>query len=277
MHVALFERTVDTDTLLGEVQTFQRIWMETGGEAMRRPWGRIVRNLRYPRIHMANAGWIDRVPEGGIEAVLRDLDEAFDGTAVRHRYVLFRDPQEAFEQQESFANEGFQPFADLAMARLGLPVCISNPDLEMKETGSGPPPEEYEAVRRALNVSSGYDPEESEQLLALDRERAAALGAHRFLAYLHGRPAGTILLWTRGPFAFLEDVFTLPAFRMQGVARTMLFQASRMASRAGCEWTLLLTNLLDTPRVMYQTLGFVPIGEIRGFLRVRSPEGPKLM
>lgn len=277
MRDSLFVPIVDTDTLLREVLAFQRTWVETGGETVPQPWGRIVRNLRYPRIYMANAACVDRVPAEGAEVVLRDLHEAFDGTAVRHQYLLFQDAQEGFEAQEYLADAGFQPLGDLAMARLGLPACIVNPVVELKETGEGTVEEDSEALHRAFHAASAYDREESEQLLALERERAATLGMRSFVAYLRGQPAGTIALWPRSPFALLEDVFTLPAFRMQGVARTMIFQASKLASRSGCDWTLLVTNLLDTPRVMYQTLGFVPIGEIRSFLRVRIPEGPKLM
>jgi hypothetical protein len=34
-----------------------------------------------------------------------------------------------------------------------------------------------------------------------------------------------------------------------------------------CEWVLLISDLFDTPQAMYKTLGFLPIGEVRGFLR----------
>jgi len=34
-----------------------------------------------------------------------------------------------------------------------------------------------------------------------------------------------------------------------------------------CEYILLFANLFETPQVMYKTLGFEPIGEMRGFFR----------
>ena len=259
---------MDTETLVAEALAFRKAWVEVGGHAESRPWGRIVRNLRYPRIFSANLAWVDRLPPEGPAPVLEDLEAAFEGTPVRHRQVLFRDPQEAFAHQEDLASRGFQPLSELVMARLGLPVCISNPDVALKGVGPDVPAARYAEIRRTIHAAFGYDPEESEQLLALERERAEALGWQCYVAYLKDEPAGTIAVWPRGPFALLDDVATLPRFRMQGVGRTMIFEAGKVAIRDLCEWTLLTTSLMDTPRVMYRTLGYTPVGEIRSFLKV---------
>lgn len=258
---------MDTRELFQATLDFEKAWVATGGEAVAKPWGRIVRNLRYPRIYLANLAWVDRLPDAGPAAVLEDLDAAFAGTSVRHRHVVFSDAQEAFQHQAFFAERGLQPLGELVLAKLGLPVCITNPDLELRVVGEKASEEDYGLVRRSIFASLGYDAEESAQLLAIGQEWAKALGWTRFVAYLKGERAGTIALWPRGPHALLEDVATLPEHRMRGVARTMMFEASKRALRAGCEWVLLTASLLDTPRIMYQTLGFQPVGEIRDFLR----------
>jgi len=54
---------------------------------------------------------------------------------------------------------------------------------------------------------------------------------------------------------------------MRGVGRTMLFEACKRAIEARCEWVVLISDLFDTPKEMYKTLGFEAIGEVRGFLR----------
>ena len=59
----------------------------------------------------------------------------------------------------------------------------------------------------------------------------------------------------------------MPEFRNRGVARTLLFDVSKEAINAGAEYSLLFTDLLDSPQVIYQTLGFQPVGEMRSFLR----------
>jgi hypothetical protein len=47
----------------------------------------------------------------------------------------------------------------------------------------------------------------------------------------------------------------------------MVFEACRRAASARCEWVLLTADLFDTPKEMYKTLGFAPIGEVRAFVR----------
>src|SRR5437660_798319 len=86
-------------------------------------------------------------------------------------------------------------------------------------------------------------------------------------ANLDGTAAGTVSVWPRGIFAWIDNVATHPDFRMRGVGRTMLFEACKRAIEARCEWTLLISDLFDTPKEMYKTLGFEAIGEVRGFLR----------
>ena len=264
---------VDTSDLLRVGLDFERTWVVTGAEATRPSYGAIVRTPRYPLIHLANLAWVERLPSGGVEEILADLDAAFDGTEVRHRNVVFEDAQEAFGQQEALAARGFQPLADLAMAQLGLPACIANPDLGLREVGAGAPEDDYRRLRLRLFEGVGYGTEEARQLYAIARERGAALGQRDFVGYHQGAPAGTISLWTRRGFGFINDVVTMPEFRNRGVARTMLFLATKRALAAQCQYTLLFTDLFDSPQAMYRTLGYFPIGEIRTFLKAEPPAG----
>jgi len=244
-----------------------RTWIETGGEVERTPYGSIVRDTRHPLVHEANLAWIDRAPEGGVPRVLGDMDRTFAPTAVRHRNVLFADPQMAYEHQDAFVERGFQPVAELEMARLGLPSCVVNPDLEVREVGVDTPESHHDLVQTALHAEAGYTPEESRQLLEVEAGRRRAVGDRAFVGYLRGEPAGAYSMWPRGRHAIIGSVGTLPAFRMRGVGRTMIFDACQRSLGARCEYALLTTTLSDTPQAMYKTLGFEPIGELRGFLR----------
>ena len=258
---------MDLPGLLRTTLAFERTWVEAGCSVQRRPYGALLRNDRYPLVFMANMAWVERVPAGGIEEVLADLDRAFSGSAVRHRYLVFDDARAAFEQQEALARLGFQPEAVTAMARLGIPACIPNPDLELRRVGEGAAESEHRDVWFPIREEMGWTPEEALQVYALDRERAEAVGRMSYVAYLEGKPAGIIALWVRSGSALIEDVATLPRFRNKGVGRTMIFEACKLAVNEGSEWTLLLTPLLGSPKVMYETLGFQPVGEIRSFLR----------
>ncbi|MEK6988360.1 MAG: GNAT family N-acetyltransferase [Candidatus Thermoplasmatota archaeon] len=265
---------MELSDLLHAALAFEHTWTETGCKVERRPYGALLRNDRYPLVLMANMAWVERVPEDGIEEVLADLDRVFAGTAVRHRYLVFDAAQAAFGEQEALARFGFLPDAVVAMARLGIPACITNPDLEVREVGTGAPETDFRKVWLATREEMGWTPDEARQVYELDRERAAAVGQKAFVSYLGGEPAGTFALWARGTSALVEDVAALPRFRMKGVGRTMIFDACKRAVNLGCEWTLLMTPLVGSPQIMYKTLGFQPVGEIRSFLKVETPGGP---
>ncbi len=265
---------VDTAELLRAALAFQRTWVESGAEVTRTAYGMVVRDLRYPLIHMANLAWVERVPPGGVDEVLADLDRTFEGTPVRHRNVIFEDAQRAFELQEAFADRGFQPLADLVLARVGLPACIANPDLVVRPVGEGGSAEDYSRMRLRLFQGIGYPLEECRQLNAFERDRGRALGLEEHVGYYRGEPAGTIALSVRGRFGLIEDVATMPEFRNRGVARTMIFEVSKLALSKGCEHTLLFTDRFDSPQAMYQTLGYFPVGEVRSFLKSEGAPGP---
>ncbi len=259
---------MDLPGLLRTALAFERTWAETGCAAERRPYGALLRNDRFPLVFMANMAWIERLPEDGIEEVLTDLDRAFAGSAVRHRYLVFDDARVAFEEQEALARSGFQPEAVVAMARLGIPACLPTPEIEVRKVGEDVSPPDFERIWLAIREEMGWTPDEARQVYALDLERSEALGRTSYVVQLDGEPAGIFALWVRSGSALIEDVATLPRFRMRGVGRTAIFEACKMAVNAGCEWTLLMTPLLGSPKIMYQTLGFQAVGEIRSFLKV---------
>src|SRR3990170_3502910 len=237
-----------------------RGWTRIGGEREAVAWGEVLRNERYPLVHMANLAWADATPPGGPREILGALERAYLGTDVRHRHVLFADAMRAYEAQDAFGSLGFQPTAELALAKVGLPVCIANPDVDVREVGDGADEAEFRTVTLAVHTDLGYTPEESMQVYELDRVRAEAIGERRYLAFLRGEPAGTFTLWPRGRFALIGNVGTVPRHRMRGVARTMIFQACSRAVDLHFEYVLLTAALLGTPRVMYETLGFRPVG-----------------
>ncbi len=265
---------MDTSELVRAAVAFERTWVETGSEITRTPWGAILRDDRFPLIHMANLAWVERLPRDAIEPVLADLDAAFEGTDVAHRNVVLEDAQVAFESQEAFAARGFRPMADLVMARVGLPACITNPDLVVREVGVDATEEPYRRMRMRLFEGVGYPAEECRQLYEVARQRGETLGVKEYVGYYKGEPAGTIALWPRGRFGLIEDVATMPEFRNRGVARTMLFEVSKRALSEKCEYTVLFTDPFDSPQVMYKTLGYLPVGEIRSFLKGYTPPAP---
>ncbi len=253
--------------MLRAVLEFLRTARELAPNKVRTSWGTIYRDDRFPLIHQANLGWVSVPPDEGPAKMLTDLEDAFRGTAVRHRVLLFEDAERAFEVQEEFVRLGFRPTAELAMAKVGLPDCIVNHEVEIRPAADGSGIDEFRSIMMATEAAFGYSPAVLDQLWGLQRERSQAVGMYPYVGYLNGIPAGTISVWPRGTFAWIDDVATHPDFRMRGVGRTMIFEACKRAIEAGCEWVVLISDLFDTPQEMYKTLGFHPIGEVRGFLR----------
>ena len=260
---------MDVQDLHAALVDMVRTWVQTGADVRETGYGLVVRDLRHPLVHDANLAWVDRAPDGGPETIVRDLDAEFLGTDVHHRFALFADAQVAYECQGAFTASGFRPLAELVMAKVGLPSCIVNPDLEIREIGTDAPEADYRRVQATIHEEAGYGKEESGQLYALDRERATAVHEKTFVGYVREEPAAAYKLWPRGRFAVIGNVATLPAFRMRGIGRTMIFDACRRSMTARCEYALLTTDLFDTPQAMYKTLGFEPVGELRGFVRRR--------
>ena len=244
-----------------------RTWVQAEAERNPKPYGFLVRDLRHPLVHEANMVWIDRAPEDGMSSILADLDDAFVGTSVGHRYILFADAQDAFLHQQGLVAAGFNALAELVMAKVGLPSCIVNPELEIREVGMAASEDDYHLVQESVHRESHYSPEESQQVSEVERARGSAMGERAFVGYLGDDPASTYSLWPRGLFAVIGSVATLPKFRMRGIARTMIFDACQRAINERCEYALLTTNLFETPQAMYKSLGFEPVGELRGFLK----------
>lgn len=256
--------------MLRAVLGFLRTWREQAPTKVPTSWGTIYRDDRFPRIHIANLGWVSDPPRDGPTRIREDLAKAFRGSPVTHESLLFEDADQAFEAQDAFVHLGFRPTAELALAKVGLPDCIVNPDLVIRLAADDKTAEDFRAVMGSTEAGLGQAPEVIDQLWGVWRERSRRVGMQPYVAYLDGIPAGTVSVWPRGVFAWIDDVATHPNFRMRGIGRTMIFEACKRAMEARCEWLVLMSDLFDTPQEMYKTLGFEAIGEVRGFIR----EGP---
>src|SRR2546428_2752913 len=252
--------------MLRAVIEFLRIWREQAPAKVRTTWGTIYRDDRFPLIHQANLGWVATLPEGGPKEIIDDLANAFRGTAVPHHALLFEDAETAFGVQAEFVGLGFRPTAELALAKVGLPDCIVNPELEVRPAAEESAASDFRSVMMATEAGFGYSHEVIEQLWGLWRERSRAVGMRPYVAYLNGEPAGAGCIRPRGIFRGDGDVPAPSHFPKRGVGRTMIFEACKRAMEAHCEWVVLISDLFDTPQEMYNTLGFEAIGEVRGFL-----------
>lgn len=82
-----------------------------------------------------------------------------------------------------------------------------------------------------------------------------------FLAYLADTPVGTCELFEHGGMAKLEDLSVRPEFRHQKAASTLLRTLALTALDDGCTTLTLTADEDDTPKELYQALGFRKVAE----------------
>jgi GNAT superfamily N-acetyltransferase len=88
-----------------------------------------------------------------------------------------------------------------------------------------------------------------------------------------GAPAAVTKLRTDGAAAWVEDVYTMPAARRRGHARTLVTHATDLVRAGSHELTFIVADDDDWPKQLYARLGFEPVGRIWAFHREARP-GP---
>src|SRR5438093_9772481 len=188
---------VDTDELLRAVVEFLRVWREQAPSRVSTSWGAIYRDERFSAIHQANLGWVASVPDGGPAKILADLDDAFRGSVVRHRSLLFEDAEKAYAVQEDMSRHGFRPVADLAMAKVGLPACIVNPEVEIRPAAEGAAAHDFRLLKIATDAAFSYTPQVVDQLWGVWHDRSKRVGMRPLVAYMNMNQAEPNCMWLR--------------------------------------------------------------------------------
>jgi ribosomal protein S18 acetylase RimI-like enzyme len=129
-----------------------------------------------------------------------------------------------------------------------------------------------DAYRETLGTLHADHPAVAEQLL----EESARVGAaaRRLFVRADGRPAALCRLYIDGATAEIDDVSTLPAYRRRGLASALTLGAVSRARDAGCDLVFLRADAADSPRRLYQGLGFELIG--RHYSWTRRPPAKSL-
>ena len=233
-----------------------------------RPWGAIFVAPDYPAVHDANMAWVERIPKSGISQVLLELDGEMRSHGISFRRLEFADPDAAYDAQEALVGLDFAPTRGLAMVRLGESACVRNPDLMIREADT---PEEwavFDAVLSEIHAESGFSAEVSRELVKRYHARRRKLGERMYIGLLGGVGAGAVTLVPRNKIAFIAEVGTRPTFRRRGVARTLVEEVSSIGLQMGIPYVGLSTAWEnEAARALYETLGYRPVGELRGFLK----------
>jgi ribosomal protein S18 acetylase RimI-like enzyme len=78
------------------------------------------------------------------------------------------------------------------------------------------------------------------------------------------------LLWSDGDVAQVEDVYTSPESRGMGHARALVSHVARLAADEGHRMVFIVAADDDTPKQLYERLGFRPASRARRFTQAQS-------
>src|SRR2546426_12506839 len=103
------------------------------------------------------------------------------------------------------ARQGFRPVADLAMAKVGLPACIVNPDVEIRRAEEGAAADDFRVLKIAADAALGYTPQVVGELWGVWHDRSGRGGVRPFRGVPNGAPPRAISVGGAPPFAWNRD------------------------------------------------------------------------
>ncbi len=227
-----------------------------------------VRNRAVPQVWDANHVSNVRVPTpAGFDRLLARIEEEFSGFS--HRCIDV-DPLTPAFVEARLVMEGYTPHSLLAMVLEGelakpAPLC----DIRSVDSSEGW--QDYETLFRAdaqgwLERPGGEHAfPVADALLEIRRLKERA-GVRFWIAYAEGRPASYLCnAATPNGVGQVEDLFTHPDYRRRGLATALLAHCVADCRAAGAREVFLWADPDDTPKFMYQSLGFQPLAIIREY------------
>lgn len=237
-------------------------------------WARIVRNQETPDVWDSNCVTRVRVKdEAGLERLLAEVEVRFSDVAHRSYKV---DPLTPTVLEARLLQDGYQSdvmihlvlSSDQVLARTGASV-----DLRRVETEA-----DWRSLARLARMDhveaagregrTVWSEDVTTQMVARKRLRDSVLPF--FLASTGGRDVAHGCAWPgtpEGGVGLVEDLFTDPAYRHQGIATAVIAHCVAFARAGGAGPVMIGAAADDTPRHMYEALGFRPTLVTRGYVK----------
>ena len=237
-----------------------------------------VSNPDWPHIRDANhvSGVRATTPEA-IDVLIRQADLHF--ASLDHQFFIV-DPLAPPAFEARLVQRGFQPSAELELllegelapsrAVEGLELRLAQSDADWATVAELSRKEEVEEARKFRRQP--YSLEVTRGLVAGRRAKEPEL--RTWLARSEGVDCAHFSSWPGdNGIGKVEDLFTLPEFRRRGIASALISHCVSDARERGAESIMIGAFVDDTPRLMYEALGFRPYCVIRRYL-LQSSTGP---
>jgi GNAT superfamily N-acetyltransferase len=224
-------------------------------------WGSALFHPAVPRWLDLNAVRVE-VPAPGLDAARLDRAVERVQAALPHRRLEIFDEPTAVALVPGLDDRGWMCARSLLMAWDGGDPAPA-PEVEQVP---------YSAVRRLREewIRSepwAVDDDLVAQVLEADRITFAANPTRAYAVVRDGRPIAFGLLLEVDGAGFVEDVYTTPAARGQGLGGAVVRRLVWESRTAGHDDTFVPTDADGRAQALYRRLGFSALGVVHRFLR----------
>jgi ribosomal protein S18 acetylase RimI-like enzyme len=221
----------------------------------------------FPRVWNVNVLRAERTAGVTAEALAAEAELLHRAAGHSHRRVAVPDESAGAALAPGFRELGWQAERLVLMAYRG-PGERSSATADVVEV-------EGKALRPLRETIARAEPwaEDDEVVAAvLDAgELAAGTCPTRHFAILaNGEPVSGTSLYSDGCTAQVEEVATHPDHRGRGYASAVVLRAVHEALGAGNDLVFLVADDEDWPKLLYERLGFEPLGRRWSFLKTPS-------
>jgi len=234
-------------------------YFELGGQVLSRPGYVGVREDAAPVVYDVNH--LQLGPEARSDAAFRMLEEIFGDRAYRR---VMTDPLSAPACVAALAQADFEPDATLQGLLTGALRGPAPEPWEIRPVDSERDWQRLDRLVRADHVEVDQRTGKDVYSEALTEEmqrvrRRVAPEVQFFLAWAEGEAVGFFSSWPgKGGVGMVEDLFTLPEHRGQGIARALIHCCVADARARGARSVLIGSEPDDTPKRLYAAMGFEP-------------------
>ena len=227
-------------------------------------WGRAVFNDSLPLVWELNVVRVDRDGDVTAKALAAEADRLQGDAGLTHRRIAVLD--------ESLGARLERELRELGWRRSRF-VFMVHRHGSAKEGDLGRVSELEAAALDPLRDSMirdeawGKNDEVVRQIRASNRLIQRAGRARHFGVVENGRPVSCADLYSDGRTAQIEDVVTLADYRGRGFGSAVVLKALHEALETGHDLVFLIADDEDWPKVLYERLGFEPVGRKYAFLK----------
>lgn len=239
---------------------FWSAWRRLGGSVRPTAWGEVVTDARYPLVWESNHAAVLRNHVTLTAADIRaELLPALEVSRAAYEHVEFWDPEAWTPALEELRPGSEHDGVDAVMLYRGDPEGPALPDRPGPEVTELTDPDEtfWDVYRTSRGEFGGaFGDDIVDQLVLRDRQLLVPAGLRAFGVNIDGELAGFVTLISLAGVGYVDNVVTLPPYRLRGVASAGVAAAVWASMASGDAATHLLTEEGSGAQRLYKRLGF---------------------